>query len=224
MQEAWKAWKDGFKRYVWKNNWVRIGGILFLFVLGFVIYKTVISPDITIGEIGNKDVWSDYDNIVEQFSENEVDGVVVQTTTAPTADVSMDSTKIETTVNQFFSAARGNNSNIFTASMSAEHVESDFLKYPLNERFSKIDEAMNRITRNNKLTNVEIVRSIWMLESNTSRIVLDLHYDDLSEPIRVSLIVKFFEEYPFNVSEGDTVKIPYVHSSVWDLIKMIEGE
>ncbi|UZN01316.1 hypothetical protein OL548_34760 (plasmid) [Lysinibacillus sp. MHQ-1] len=83
---------------------------------------------------------------------------------------------------------------------------------------------MSRLSRDGQLDKVEVVRSLWVLESNAVRVVLDIHYKDLSEPIRINLIVKMLEQYQFNASEGETIDLPYISSSVWDIIEMIEDK
>lgn len=50
-----------------------------------------------------------------------------------------------------------------------------------------MSEAMAQVTRNNKLDRIEIVRSLWQFQKDSTRIVVDLHYTDLKEPIRVNL-------------------------------------
>lgn len=124
----------------------------------------------------------------------------------------------------FFFAANKSEQGIFTSSISHEILEKDFFKYSLQERFVKLDEAMQRISRNGKLSSVEVVRTLPYLKKGVSRIVLELFYNDLTEPIRVSVLMKTKKENAINTGEGETYDISYIDISIWELIDSIEGK
>lgn len=221
VKEAiWLAIKDN----VLKKTWFKIFAVLFVLGLGFGIFKVYLSPTVTKGEIGNKEVWDSYEDVDSDFhaKSKTLDGIEVE---VEKTESTVDSRDIETVIIEFFNTANTNNSDLFVSSLTPEQLDKDFSKYTtVSERFQKIDEAMNRISRNGQIEKIDVIRSLMVLEKGAVRVVIDVYYKDLAEPLRINLIVKMLEQYAFNASKGETMKFPYVSTSVWDVIKVIEGE
>lgn len=215
----WQAIKDN----IIKKNWFKVLVVILILIVGLLIYKAYFSPTIKKGEIGNESTWKDYDSLAKEFDSTSktLEGIESETENSIPG---FDSRKMETVITEFFVTADMKNSDLFISAMNPEQVDKDFSQYQLKERLDKIDEAMSRISRNGQLDKVEVVRSLWVLESKAVRVVLDVHYKNLAEPVRINLIVKMLEQYQFNASEGETIELPYISSSVWDIIEMIENK
>ncbi|WP_281217368.1 hypothetical protein [Lysinibacillus capsici] len=223
MKEVKEAIWLSIKDNILKKVWFKVVSFFVIVMIGFVLYKAYFSPSIIKGEIGNENTLIEYDSLASDFDKTSktLDGIEVE---VEKSDSGFDSRKMETVITEFFSMANMNNPDLFIASMNPEQIDADFSSNLLKERLEKIEEAMRRISRNSQLDKVEVVRSLWVLESKAVRVVLDIHYKDLKEPIRINLIVKTLEQYQFNVSEGETINLPYISSSVWDIIEMIEDK
>ncbi|WP_447403089.1 hypothetical protein ACE1MS_22985 (plasmid) [Lysinibacillus sp. fkY74-1] len=223
MKEIKEAIWLSIKDNILSKVWFKVVLFFVVVIIGFVFYKAYFSPSINKGEIGNENTLIEYDSLASEFDKTSktLDGIEVEVEKSTS---NFDSRKMETVITEFFSMANMNNADLFISSMNPEQIDADFSSNLLKERLEKIDEAMSRLSRDGQLDKVEVVRSIWVLESNAVRVVLDIHYKDLSEPIRINLIVKMLEQYQFNASEGETIDLPYISSSVWDIIEMIEDK
>ncbi|MFY0520562.1 hypothetical protein ACOMCU_22435 [Lysinibacillus sp. UGB7] len=215
-EAVWLAVRDN----IIKKVWFKVLSALFIFIVGFGLYKAYFSPKITKGEIGNESIWNEFDKLSSEFERKSktLDGV--EDVENPVS--SIDGSKLETVINEFFYTANKNNADLFISTIHPDQVNTDFASFHLKERFNKIDEAMSRISRNGQIEKVNVVRSLWVLESKAVRVVLDVYYKDLDNPIRMNLITKRVEQYHTHSNEEEEIDIPYVSSSVWDIIEMIE--
>lgn len=204
---------DAIKNQVLKKTWFIVLCVLLLFIIGWFVYRALLGTPVTIGEIGNEEVWEVYESVIQLEQGNDV--VPLE---------SLHSEQIDTALNLFFFMANEGNLNLFTSAIDSAQLEKDFDRFTLGERFTKYEEVMERISRNGTLTTLEVVRTVPHLSKNTRRIILDLYYKDLEKPIRVSVLITSYEQFDVNQTDGDTFDIPYISSSVWDLIEVIESE
>lgn len=222
MREIKEAIWLAIRENIIKKTWFKVLSVLLVLLVGFVIYKAYFTPEITKGEIGNKTIWKDFELQTEEFEKKSktLDGVKEIENTVPTIDGS----KIESVINYFFFTANTNNADLFISTLNPELLNKDFPELNLQEKFRKIDESMNRISRNRQIEKIEVIRSLWVMESKAVRVVLDIYYKDLKKPVRINLIVKKIEQshnHSDNEKEND---LPYIHSSVWDIIELIEDK
>lgn len=180
--------------------------ILFILFLYFLIStpKTNIENIKPMWENSNADI-----NAFKQGKESEL-----------TSDTNYSS--VEAAVTLFFYLAQEGEVDLFSSSMHYDQFQKDFFKYDVTERYSKIEEALNRISRDGKLENIEVVKNGWVFQPDTVRLVVDLFYEDRSEPVRVSVLVAGEDEYEAETDEK--VKVYYIISSVWEVIRNIEGK
>lgn len=224
MQEIknafWLAIKDKFI----KKTWFKVVTVLLILIVGFCLYKAYFSPSITKGEIGNENVWNELDSFAANFKtkSKSLDGVEE----VENLDFAFDDSKLETVINTFFYTANTGNTDLFLSTINPEQIDADFSSFLLKERFNKIDDAMKRISRNGQLDKLNVVRSFWVLESKALRVVLDVYYKDLEKPIRMNMIIKKIEQEHShsNDKEIEEIDVPFVSSSIWDIIEMIEDK
>lgn len=203
---------DALKNQVLKKTWFIVLCVVLLFLIGWFVYRAFSGTPVTIGEIGNEEVWKSYEDVIQLEQGEEVQPLE-----------SLASEQIDTVLNLFFFMANEGNLNLFTSAIDSAQLEKDFERFSFSERFTKYEEVMNRISRNGTLSKLEVIRTVPHLSKDTRRIILDLYYNDLENPIRVSVLVKSFEQYDINKTDGETFDIPYVSSSVWELIEVIES-
>lgn len=223
MNEIINEFKKAFMDQVLKKTWFKVVAVLLLLLLGFVIYKVLVSPEVTKGEIGNKSIWTDYESLVSSFGETSktLDGVEADVAEPSTSESSYDSREIESVLNELFVSADLQKTDLFAAAFTSEQLNEDFFQFDLSERFTKMEEVMNGITRDGKLERIDVVRGIPMINNDSVRVVLDIFYSDLSDPVRLSVIVRYLEQYQFNSSEGETMDFPFIDSSAWDMLDTI---
>ncbi|MBX8945961.1 hypothetical protein [Lysinibacillus sp. K60] len=222
MREIKEAIWLAIRENIIKKTWFKVLSVLIVFLVGFVIYKAYFTPEITKGEIGNKTIWEDFELQTEEFEKKSktFDGVKEIENTVPTIDGS----KIESVINYFFFTANTNNADLFISTLNPELLNKDFPELDLQEKFEKIDESMNRISRNGQIEKIEVIRSLWVMESKAVRVVLDIYYKDLKKPVRINLIVKKIEQSHNHSDNEKDNDLPYIHSSVWDIIELIEDK
>lgn len=222
MREIKEAIWLAIRENIIKKTWFKVLSVLIVFLVGFVIYKAYFTPEITKGEIGNKTIWEDFELQTEEFEKKSktFDGVKEIENTVPTIDGS----KIESVINYFFFTANTNNADLFISTLNPELLNKDFPELDLQEKFEKIDESMKRISRNGQIEKIEVIRSLWVMESKAVRVVLDIYYKDLKKPVRINLIVKKIEQSHNHSDNEKDNDLPYIHSSVWDIIELIEDK
>lgn len=222
MREIKEAIWLAIRENIIKKTWFKVLSVLLVLLVGFVIYKAYFTPEITKGEIGNKTIWKDFELQTEEFEKKSktFDGVKEIENTVPTIDGS----KIESVINYFFFTANTNNADLFISTLNPELLNKDFPELNLQEKFKKIDESMNRISRNGQIEKIEVIRSLWVMESKAVRVVLDIYYKDLKKPVRINLIVKKIEHSHNHSDNEKDNDLPYIHSSVWDIIELIEDK
>ncbi|HCG4536204.1 TPA: hypothetical protein NJY08_005058 [Salmonella enterica subsp. enterica serovar Typhi str. AG3] len=226
MSEIMKELKNALKKQVFQKMWFKILVVFLVVIVGFGVYKSFVSPDVKKGEIGNKSVWNDYETLISEFDDTskKLDGIEASDVSESSEnDSSFDSRKVESVINEMFITANIANRDLFAATFTSEQLNKDFFKYDISERFTKMEEAMSALSRQGQLDRVEVVRGIPLINNNSIRVVLDVYYTDLIDPIRFSVIVQYLEQNQFNDSEGETMDFPYIDSSVWDMIEEIEG-
>lgn len=204
-----------FTKHILPKKWFRLSLVGVLLFLGVVLFFTKQTPDIQPGTIdvtaSEKQIVKDIASFYKEDSNEQSNENIQSYTTA------------EETVNYFFTIARVGDSNLFPTVFLPEIYEKDFFKFTLDERLPKVQEAMNRITRENQLNKVEIIRNLWVFNKDSTRIVVDLYYEDLQEPIRVNFLLKTIEMHDSH-EEGEHIDdVYYVGSSIWDIIRDIEA-
>lgn len=212
------------KSQIFQRMWFKVFIVFVILLLIVVLYLAFVNPPIKKGEIGNEQVWQDYEEVAVTFNNLEFEGVEFEDANGESPDSNLNSEELETSINMFFFAANKSEQSIFTSSIAHEILEKDFFEYGLQERFAKIEEAMQRISRNSTLTSVEVIRTLPYLKKDVTRVVLDLSYSDLAEPIRVNVLMKTNKENAINTGSGETYDIPYIDVSIWELIDSIEGK
>lgn len=222
MREIKEAIWLAIKNNILKKTWFKVVSVLIFILVGFVLYKACFTPEITKGEIGNENIWVDFELQTSEFERKSktLDGVEEIKNTVP----NIDGSKIETVINQFFFTANTKNADLFISTLNPEQLNTDFTNLDLNEKFEKIDESMIRISRDGQIERIDVIRSLWVLESKAVRVVLDIYYKDLEKPIRINLIVKKLEQSHTHSNNHEELDLPYINSSVWDIIEMIEDK
>lgn len=183
----------------------------------YLIWKT---PNVETGEIAEKERWENFQQELIEFREQDNTELFEEhdhsAETIPT---------IEESIEYFFFVVKAGDVNVLGSTMSPEQFQQDFFQYEVIERIDKMSEAMAHVTRNNKLDRIEIVRSLWQLQKDSTRIVVDLHYTDLKEPIRVNLKMTSSEIVDTHFEEeSHSDAIYFVDTSIWELIRNIEGK
>lgn len=131
----------------------------------------------------------------------------------------------EETVEYFFAMAKVGDIQLFPSVFMSEVFQEDFFQYDFSEREKKLNEAMQRLSRNGTLERVEIIRDLWVLQKDSTRIVVDLYYKDLPEPKRINLMLKHIEQAPPNqTGNGMLLDVFFITTSVWEIIDHIEKE
>ncbi len=222
MREIREALWLAIKDKIIKKTWFKVVSVLTILLVGFCLYKAYFSPSITKGEIGNENVWKELDSFASSFKSKSktFDGVEE----VDNSDYAFDDSKLETVINTFFYTANTGNTDLFLSTINPEQIDADFSSFQLIDRLNKIDDAMNRISRNGQIDKVDVIRSLWVLESKALRVVLDVYYKDLEKPVRMNMIIKKIEQEHSHSNDKEEKDIPFVSSSVWDIIEMIEDK
>ena len=209
-----------FLQHVLTKGWFRISLVAVMILLGVTLYVTKQTPNINPGSL---DIISTEDKLakgVAEFYKRETSEDEI-----PLTEAEVDSyITAEKTVNYLFSMAQVGDEQLFPSVFLPEVYQEDFLKFSIAERLSKVKESMKRITRNDQLVKVEIIRNLWVINKDSTRIVVDIHYKDLSEPIRINFLLKSVKQNPANLVGKDTEQdVYFVSSSVWEIVRNIES-
>lgn len=202
------------------NKWVKIAVALSTLIFIILIGKVLLFPSVEKGEVAS--------------SENMTASIELMHKVANGEDVeaSIDTENIETTIQLFFAGANEASLDLFASVLDPYQIQNDFiLKFEFSELENKYNEAMSRISRDGQIEAVDIVSSTRLIGMGKRRVVVDIHYYDLEKPVRASLIVESVEELEQHPHEEGTehshedlaeYKQPYITSSVWDFIRLIE--
>lgn len=211
---------ESIKQQLLTKIWFRVTCVALLILLLLIMYLIWKTPNVETGEIGEKERWENFQQELIEFREQDNTELFEEhdhsAETIPT---------IEESIEYFFFVVKAGDVNVLGSTMSPEQFQQDFFQYEVIERIDKMSEAMAQVTRNNKLDRIEIVRSLWQLQKDSTRIVVDLHYTDLKEPIRVNLKMTSSEIVDTHFEEeSHSDAIYFVDTSIWELIRNIEGK
>lgn len=201
-----------FRKVFLSKKVIKIFGFSAGVILLFCLYLWITSPKANVENI--EPLWSNSTSDISAFKDGDISKLAL------TDEESYSS--VEAAISLFFSYAQHRETDLFASAVNYEQFQSDFFQYDVTERHGKIEEALNRISRNGQLEGISVVKSGWALEPDTVRLVVDLKYKDLNEPVRISVLVAGEDEYEAETDE--TTKVYYVVSSVWEVIRNIEGK
>lgn len=122
--------------------------------------------------------------------------------------------KPEAAIDFLFGIAMLDKVDMFPDAFSTNRFFEDFKTTDGESKVETIKEAMNRLTKNGTLEKIKIMKSKdTSLEKGTVRLVVDLYYKELEDPIRVQI----------KVQKNETEKqIYYVKTPIWNIIERIE--
>jgi hypothetical protein len=201
------------------RKWFFIGGVLLLLLGGLIVYKAVNTPSIV---NQTKEVAKSKEAIEESveiyLSGEEVDSEhLMHEYGSP-----------EGTIEYFFSIATLNEVGLLPDVVSVEQLNEDFFSLDVSERIPQMKKTISMITKKQTLEKVEVVRGMWTLEMDSIRVVTDLFYTDIKDPIRVNIKLRKKEvDHVHGDKHADSNKtheLYYIDSSLLDLAKQIEKE
>lgn len=215
---------QSIQNQLFKKTWFRVTCVVLLLLLLLILYLIWKTPNVEKGEIAQEERWENFQEELIDFrdaKDTSSDGVIFEE-----HDHTMDEgTSIEEAIEYFFFAVKANDVDLFGSAVMPEMMQADYFQYDVIERIDKMSESMSRITRNNQLERIEIVRNLWQFQKNTTRVVVDLFYTDLTEPIRVNFVMTSVEYSDTHFEGEDEVEEVYlVNTSIWELIRNIEGK
>jgi uncharacterized protein YxeA len=128
----------------------------------------------------------------------------------------------ESAVEYLFAIATLGEENYYPDAFTIDQYSSDIFDHEEPDKVKLVKDILNRLTRNQHLESVEMIRSMLVFEKDALRVVADLHYSDLPEPIRVNIKLKQIKMESSHGEEHEQ-NYYYISSSVWDILKRIEG-
>lgn len=195
--------------------------ILFVATVGLMIYKKITTPDIP--------------NVVKEMDESlnivkeEQDTVNRNWSDSPVSKEFVDYlnerySKPESAVEYLFAVAMLNQEDFYPDAFTLEQYNEDVFGNEETNKIKLVTDIMNRLSRNQTLESVEMIKSMMVFEKDSLRVVADLNYSDLEEPIRINVKLKKLEQH----SEDEHIhehgsNYYYIDSSVWDILGSIEG-
>lgn len=200
------------KRVFLSKKVVKIFGYSAGLIMVFCLYLWITSPKANVENI--EPLWTNSSSDISAFKSGDIRKLAL------TDEKSYSS--VEAAISMFFSYAQHGEADLFASSLNHEQFQKDFFQYDVPERHGKIEEALNRISRKGQLESISVVKNGWALEPDTVRLVVDLYYKDLNEPVRIGVLIAGEEEYEAETEE--ITKVYYVVSSVWEVIRNIEGK
>lgn len=115
--------------------------------------------------------------------------------------------------------------DLYPDAFTIDQYMNDVFNKEGENKEQKVKDIMERLTRDGKLTSVQFVKSKMVFDKNSLRVVADLYYNDLKNPIRVNVKLKEVEhDYIGHAADNIISKSQfyYIDSSVWDIIDKIE--
>lgn len=127
--------------------------------------------------------------------------------------------KPEAAIDYLFGISMLGNVNMYPDAFTVEQFFKDINDSENGSKIDHVKDIMNRLTKNGTLTNTKIVKKKSVGERE-SRIVVDIYYKDLDEPIRVQIKVKKH----VTKEKGNKQELYYISTSVWEIIKKIDKD
>ena len=215
-----KEYYESIHQQLLSKTWFRVTCVSLLILLLLLFYFIWKTPKVEKGVVGEKERWDNFQQELINFRENESTELFEEHDHTNEGD-----TTIEQSIEYFFFVVKSGDINLLGSTMNSEQFQKDFFQYEVVERTDKMTEAMQRITRDNRMERIEIVRSLWQFQKDSTRIVVDLYYSDLTEPIRVNLMMKSSEISDTHFEdEAHSDEVYFVNTSIWELIRNIEGK
>lgn len=203
-----------------RSKWIIPSLIVTILVLVGTLWLSLRAPEVSPAQFAVEDTTKDLEMEIKAFyaatNEDEL----------PVSDVEASAyISAEETIEYFFTMAKLEDVQLFPSVFMPEVYQDDFFQFDFTERENEVKEAMKRITRDGTLEQVEIVRDLWVLQKDSTRLVVDLYYQNLSEPIRLNLMLKHIEQAPPNqTGNGTLLDVFFITTSVWEIIEHIEQE
>lgn len=136
--------------------------------------------------------------------------------------------KPEAAIDYLMSGAMLKDPTVYRDSFIYETFQKDIFGQSEPDKVKLAEEIMDRLTRSGSLEKVDYKDVKWTTEKKTVRILTDFYYTDLSEPIRVSILVKQKEAEKKHGEDGAgdehtaSTNFYYVYTSAWEMIHSIE--
>lgn len=192
----------------------------FIISLGIILFLSIKTPDVDTENIEINQSQAEIESDINSFYDTAESEDMYSIETEASSYISA-----EATVEYLFTVAKIGDDDFFPTVFLPERFEKDFFKFELEERANKVEEAMSRISRGGTLERVQIIRNLLVLEKDSTRVVVDIYYEDLKSPIRINIILKHISQAPANqTGSGTEEEVYFVNSSVWEIIKNIESE
>lgn len=210
---------ESLHKQLFSKIWFRVTCVSLILCLLLVFYLIWKTPNVEKGEIGEKERWENFQQELINFRDSESNELFEEHVHS-SEDIS-----IEQSIEHFFFVVKSGDTNMLGSTMDSEQFQKDFFQYDVIERMDKMVEAMQRITRNDQLDKIEVVRSLWQFQKDSTLIVVDLHYTDLEKPIRVNLKMTTSEISDTHFEkESDSESVYFINTSIWELLRNIEGK
>jgi hypothetical protein len=133
--------------------------------------------------------------------------------------------KPESAIEYLFAVSMLNQEDFYPDAFTLEQYNEDVFGHEEADKVKLVNDIMDRLSRNKTLQSVKMVKSMMVLEKESLRVVADLNYSDLEDPIRINVKLKKLEQHSEDehIHEHES-NYYYIDSSVWDLLNRIEGE
>lgn len=199
--------------------WFKVILVVLIILLSGILYMTLKTPNVKKGTVLDNNKLHSIQKKIDDFYSNETKGI---------PEEQEDSSKIkerdgivEDTILKYFSYAQLNEIELFPSVVYDERFESDFFKFEFDQRDAEMEKAFDKITRNHQLKSVKVIRTLWVMKADSTRVVVELHYKDRKNPIRINLLLKKIKQSDEH-SKGKEMDMYFVDSSIWELIESIE--
>lgn len=203
-----------------RSKWIIPVMVVSIIVLTSILFLSWRAPEVSPAKFAVEETSRDLEADIEAFysapSGEEL----------PVSDIEAKAyISAEETVEYFFTMAKMEDEQLFPSVFMPETFQKDFFQYDFTEREEKLNEAMQRVSREGTLERVEIIRDLWVLQKDSTRIVVDIFYSDLPQPKRINLMLKHIEQAPPNqTGNGKLLDVFFITSSIWEIIDHIEKE
>lgn len=196
---------------------ITVGAVLILFS-GFAIYRTLAVPSVSNDKI---EISTMVENLNYEMNMKK-EGIE---TNKVSQQLEERYSKPESAIEYLFALSMLEKQDLYPDAFTLEQYSKDAFDTEATDREGLIIDIMNRLTRNKNLESVEYVKNMMVFEQDSIRLVVDLRYKDLSEPIRVNVKLKKVKHLITSTNEPDfeyETNYYYIDSSVWELIDRIE--
>ncbi len=133
--------------------------------------------------------------------------------------------KPEAALEYLFALSLLEETDLYPDAFTIEQYMNDVFTKVGENKEQKVKDIMERLTRDGKLTSVQFVKSKMVFDKKSLRVVADLYYNDLKNPIRVNVKLKEVEHDYIGHATDNVIsrsQFYYIDSSVWDIIDKIE--